>query len=60
MEPSEMTWLNTSKTYKKCPYCKHGDLDSRVKRGALVKSLLFWLDLKRYSCSSCGRKVYMV
>nr|WP_068888302.1 hypothetical protein [Pedobacter panaciterrae] len=60
METSEIAWLNTNKTYKKCPYCKHGDLDSRIRRGTLVKSFLFWLDLKRYACGSCGRKVYMV
>ncbi len=60
MEASETAWLNTNKVYKKCPYCKQGELDSRIRRGPLVKSFLFWLDLKRYACGSCGRKVYMV
>lgn len=60
METSEFAWLYVKKTYKKCPHCKRGDLDSRIRRGTLVKSFLFWADLKRYSCGSCGRKVYMV
>jgi len=59
MDIPEIDWLNTNKTYKKFPYCKNGELDSRVRRGTLVKSFLFWLDLKRYACNSCGRKVYI-
>ncbi len=55
----ENTWLTSEKTYKKCPHCKKGLLDTRTKRGSFVKTFLFFLDLKRYSCSNCGRKVYL-
>jgi hypothetical protein len=40
-----------------CPCGKgsRGDLE-RISRGLLVKSLLFWLPLKRYKCVRCRRK----
>jgi len=60
MENVEHKWLKvSSKTYSKCPKCKKGDLDTRVPRGALIKLFLFWTNLKRYRCNSCGAKVYM-
>jgi len=60
MTSSQTDFLHVVKEYKKCPYCKTGDLDTRVKRNKLVKSLFFWMDLKRYACNNCGRKVYLV
>jgi transposase-like protein len=55
----EQSWLTATKVHKKCPRCKEGELDTRVKRGKLVKTFLFFLDLKRYTCSKCDRKVYL-
>lgn len=52
------SWLNVTKVYKKCPHCKDGQLDTRIRRSAFVRNVLFFLDLKRYACSSCMRKVY--
>jgi transposase-like protein len=31
---------------------------SRIKRGGLVKTFLFWLPIKRYVCHRCNRKTY--
>jgi CRP-like cAMP-binding protein len=56
----EQIWLTVNKVYKKCPHCKDGELDIRVKRSKLVKFFLFFLPLKRYACSSCERKVYLL
>jgi len=47
------------RTRKKCPKCKKGTLDSRKSRGFLVKTLLFWLPIKRYKCGMCGKKTYI-
>ena len=44
---------------KKCPKCKKGRLHARVPRGFLVKTLLFWLPIKRYRCESCDKKSYV-
>jgi transposase-like protein len=43
---------------KKCRRCNKGKLDTRVKRGILVKAFLFWLPIKRYRCDACNRKSY--
>lgn len=45
------------KRYPACPKCKT-EMDTRVSRGFLVKSLLFFLPIKRYKCYGCGRKRY--
>ena len=45
---------------KKCPKCKIGRLETRVKRGVLVKTFLFWLPIKRYRCDNCYRKSYVL
>jgi transposase-like protein len=47
------------KSYPVCPKCKK-KMDSRVARGTLVKMVLFWLPIRRYKCSSCNRKRYIV
>jgi len=40
-----------------CPACK-SQLIERVHRPFFVKTLLFWLPLKRYICFKCKRKIY--
>ena len=42
-----------------CPKCKN-QLDDRVPRGYLVKTLLFFLPIKRYMCYRCQRKRYIL
>ena len=42
-----------------CPKCKN-ELDIRVRRGPVVKTLLFWLPIKRYACYYCQRKIYIL
>lgn len=48
-----------SKNYPVCGKCNKR-MDNRITRGALVKTLLFWLPLRRYKCNSCGRKRYVM
>jgi len=43
-----------------CKKCKHGVLDSRLKRPFLIKTLLFWLPLRLYKCNVCNRKTYVL
>jgi ribosomal protein S27AE len=45
--------------YQKCPNCETGQLDTRIKRGFFVRNLFVWMNVKRYQCNSCGRKVYI-
>lgn len=59
MTATPPNWLDATKVYKKCPYCKKGMLDTRVKRSRIVKILLFFVEIKRYACNNCQRKVYM-
>ncbi len=42
-----------------CPKCK-APLDDRVPRGAFVKTIFFFLPLKRYICYKCQRKRYVL
>jgi transposase-like protein len=42
-----------------CPRCKT-ELDSRVPRSFFVKTVLFFLPLKRYICYRCQRKRYVL
>ncbi|MBB6109928.1 hypothetical protein SAMN05421821_105350 [Mucilaginibacter lappiensis] len=42
-----------------CPKCK-AQLDDRVPRGFFVKTILFFLPLKRYICYRCQRKTYIL
>ncbi|WP_460680648.1 hypothetical protein [Mucilaginibacter koreensis] len=44
---------------KKCPKCNKGVLDERTRRGAFVRTFLFWLPIKRYRCSVCYQKSYV-
>jgi transposase-like protein len=47
------------KSYPVCPKCKKR-MDIRVTRAILVKMLLFWLPIRRYKCSNCSRKRYIL
>jgi hypothetical protein len=51
--------METNGLVKICPKCKKGGLNSRIKRGLLIKVFLFWLPLKHYKCSNCLRKTYV-
>ena len=42
-----------------CPKCKT-QFDDRVPRSYFVKTLLFFLPLKRYICYRCQRKRYIL
>jgi hypothetical protein len=42
-----------------CPKCKKGFLDYRTPRAFWVKTLLFWLPIRRYKCSYCDKKTYV-
>jgi hypothetical protein len=42
-----------------CPRCKT-QLDDRIPRGFFVKTILFFLPLKRYICYRCQRKRYVL
>jgi len=50
---------NIQKTYPVCFWCKR-KMDIRITRGVIVKSFFFWLPLRRYKCSGCGRKRYIL
>jgi len=57
--PKDNSWINITRKYHKCPHCKKGTLDTRVKRGFFVKNFFIWLGTKRYQCNTCGRKCYI-
>jgi len=49
-----------TKAHKKvhtCPKCK-GTANERVHRGFFVKTFLFWLPIRKYSCFKCNHKFY--
>jgi len=58
-ENKELEWLNHSPSYRHCPNCEHGVLETRIKRGFFVKYFFIWMDVKRYQCNACGKKVYI-
>lgn len=41
-----------------CPRCKEQISIERVSRGAVVRSVLFFLPLRAYKCQRCRRKFY--
>lgn len=59
LDNTNQSWLNHVQTYHKCPHCEKGLLDTRVKRGFLVKYVFFWMDVKRYECNICAKKAYV-
>jgi hypothetical protein len=50
--------MEASVTKRKCPKCGRGSLDYRTPRAFLVKTLLFWLPIRRYKCGFCDKKSY--
>lgn len=52
-------WQLDVKKYEKCPYCKNGELNTRVRRSFFVKHLFKWVGEKRYMCDVCARKKYV-
>jgi hypothetical protein len=46
---------------KKIYYCKKckQEFDHRLHRGLFVKTLLFWLPLRKYACYHCKRNYYV-
>jgi hypothetical protein len=55
----ESDGLIKSRFYKKCPKCKIGLMDTRIRRNPVIKYFFFFLRLKRYECSDCYFTVYM-
>ncbi|WP_143822117.1 hypothetical protein [Mucilaginibacter pedocola] len=51
--------METKETKPKCPKCQTGHLTRRAKRPLWMKTLLFWLPIKRYECGSCYRRSYV-
>jgi len=43
-------------------YCRKCSkpLDYRIPRQRLVKTVLFWVPLKRYKCTTCDKKQYVL
>ncbi len=58
-ENNNEDWINVVQTYYKCPHCEKGQLDTRVKRGFFVRNLFLWMNVKRYQCNNCEKKVYI-
>ena len=58
-EDDNYDWVNVTRPIYKCPHCEKGNLDTRIKRGFFVRNFCFWLDLRRYQCNTCERKVYI-
>lgn len=56
---NDYEWINVTPRYRKCPHCAKGQLDTRVKRGFFVRFFLSWMNLRRYQCNSCEKKVYV-
>ena len=49
-----------TKEKKKCPKCDKGYLEHRTPRPFLVKTVLFWLPVKRFRCNYCNKKTYIL
>ncbi|WP_344977809.1 hypothetical protein [Compostibacter hankyongensis] len=62
MSNHDLSWLtaDSTKVYRRCKRCRTGKLDERVPRGWLVKFLLGWLPIRRYRCSHCQRRSYIL
>ena len=52
-------WMKIIPVYHKCPHCTHGLLDTRIKRGYFVRNFFVWMNVRRYQCNCCGKKVYI-
>ncbi|MEO7211619.1 hypothetical protein [Mucilaginibacter sp.] len=51
--------METKNNKNKCPKCAVGILNRRAKRPFWMKTLFFWLPIKRYECGSCFRRSYV-
>lgn len=49
-----------SQSHPLCPHCGEAYLYSRVRRPWWVKSFLFFLPVKRYSCNQCNKTSYIL
>jgi len=52
-------WIHKIPSYHQCPSCSKGKLDTRVKRSFIVRNIFVWMDVKRFQCNCCGKKVYI-
>lgn len=43
-----------------CPKCKKAKLYERVPRATWVKTLFFFLPIKRFKCHHCGKRSYIL
>jgi hypothetical protein len=59
MKNENENWINAAKSYRNCPHCEKGLLNTRVRRGFFVKNVFVWMAVKRYQCNVCARKVYL-
>ncbi|RVT99835.1 hypothetical protein EOD41_15455 [Mucilaginibacter limnophilus] len=57
-ETSQLGHAPEAKKSVVCPSCK-GNMLSRIPRGFIVKTFLFWLPIKKYMCYKCQRKTYL-
>ena len=55
-----LDWLHESPSYRKCPKCKDGDLDTRIPRGFWVKTIFFWRPYKKYRCDKCHAEICLL
>lgn len=53
------TQLAGEKPLHRCPRCDAAWLHDRVPRPWWVKTFLFFLPLKRYTCYRCKKKTYV-
>jgi hypothetical protein len=58
MEAQDFLFL-PQKVYEKCPSCKTGYLDTRIRRSFLYKYILIFVKVKRYKCSACNCKRHL-
>jgi len=59
VDKNEQSWINIFPFFPKCPHCVNGHLENRIRRGFFVRHFFVWMDVKRYQCNTCGRKVYV-
>lgn len=50
--------INSQQESLQCPRCKNRIAIERVSRGAVVRSVLFFLPLRAYKCQRCRRKFH--
>jgi hypothetical protein len=54
----EISLINP-KTVRKCSYCE-SDAVERIPRSGFVKSVFFWIPIRRYICYSCLHKFHII